>query len=84
MRSLHSSLLIHHHSGGLELLFDNVAKHKVSLPLKVEGSASPNVGYLVKYIVDNMLKDPRQELFVLDGSMCVSLPWLCGIQVRAC
>lgn len=59
--------------GGLEILFDNQTKHKISLSSRsATDKASPaTVGDLVAYLVDNLIKDPRKELFVLDGSVYV-------------
>ena len=57
------------HSGGLELLFDNVSKHRVCLPDKNAQGSPSTVGDLVVWLVDNLLKDPRKELFVLDGGV---------------
>ncbi|TRM66860.1 ubiquitin-like modifier 1 [Schizophyllum amplum] len=58
-------------SGGLELLFGNVRRHKVTLPA-VKGddaSASPaDVESLIDYLAKNLLKE-RVELFVEDGSV---------------
>lgn len=51
------------------MLFDNVAKHSVSIPAKTKEENPTTIGYLVKYIMDNLVKDPRKELFVQDGAM---------------
>lgn len=51
------------------MLFNNVTKHSVSLATKTEAGKKPNVGYLVKYILDNLVKDSRKDLFVQNGSM---------------
>jgi ubiquitin related modifier 1 len=56
------------HSGGLELLFDNETKHKVKIPSKTDESPT-TVAFLIKYLCDNLMRDSRKELFVLDGSM---------------
>ena len=53
------------------MLFDNVTKHTISLPTKQQEDKPTNIGYLVKYILENLVKDPRKELFVQDGAMCV-------------
>jgi ubiquitin related modifier 1 len=53
----------------LELLFSNERKHKLSLPAKDGTGASPNVGFLVQYLCDNLMKDERKELFLLDGTV---------------
>jgi len=51
------------------MLFDNVTKHSLKIPAKMDNEAPVNVGYLVQYLCDNMMKDSRKELFVLDGAM---------------
>lgn len=51
------------------MLFSNQSKHKIQLPTTDQGDAPVNIGYLVRYICDNLMKDTRKELFVLDGSM---------------
>ncbi|KAF3010065.1 Ubiquitin- modifier 1 [Curvularia kusanoi] len=56
-------------SGGLELLFANQKKHTLSIPDRDESGAPSNVAFLVKYLCDNVMKDPRKDMFVLDGSV---------------
>lgn len=56
-------------SGGLEILFDNVSKHSISLPRTSSNGNPTTVGDLVGWIVTNLIKDPRTELFMLDGAM---------------
>ncbi|KAL6702436.1 Ubiquitin-related modifier 1 [Coniothyrium glycines] len=56
-------------SGGLEILFANQKKCSVALPAKDETGAVANVAFLVRYLCDNMMKDPRKELFVLDNTV---------------
>ncbi|OQN97399.1 Ubiquitin-related modifier 1 [Cryoendolithus antarcticus] len=53
-------------TGGLELLFSNQRKHKVDLP---SSKQSPNVADLITYLCDNLMKDPRKDMFVLDGTV---------------
>ena len=55
-------------SGGLEILFDNKTRYTVSLPSKT-ADGSPNIAYLIRYMCDNLMKDPRKEMFVLDGAV---------------
>jgi ubiquitin related modifier 1 len=57
------------HSGGLELLFANQKKYSLSVPAKDESGAQANVAFLVRYLCDNLMKDPRKEMFVLDDSV---------------
>ncbi|KAF2817206.1 ubiquitin related modifier 1 [Mytilinidion resinicola] len=58
-------------SGGLEMLFSNERKHKLSIAAKDESGLNSNVAFLVRYLCDNLMKDPRKDLFVLDGTVCV-------------
>ena len=59
------------HSGGLEMLFSNERKLALSLPSKDSSGASTTVASLVDYLCENAMKDPRKELFVLDGTVYV-------------
>ena len=56
-------------SGGLEMLFDNKPKHSITLPTTTAEGSTPNIAYLIKHICDNIMKDPRKELFLLDGAI---------------
>jgi ubiquitin related modifier 1 len=56
-------------SGGLELLFDNEKQHQVELPATDDLGEPVNVKFLVQWLCKNMMKDPREEMFVLDGSV---------------
>ncbi|KAJ4376083.1 Ubiquitin- modifier 1 [Neocucurbitaria cava] len=56
-------------SGGLEILFSNQKKYSLSLPAKDESGAPANIAFLVRYLCEKMMKDPRKELFVLDGTV---------------
>jgi ubiquitin related modifier 1 len=60
------------------MLFDNITKHSLTLSKSAEGNKSPTVGDLVKYLCENVMKDERKELFVLDGNVYVRpvlAPW---------
>lgn len=51
------------------MLFNNKTKHKISIPAEdVQGSPA-NIRFLVRYLCDNIMKDPRRELFVVEGSV---------------
>ncbi|ETN40570.1 uncharacterized protein HMPREF1541_04847 [Cyphellophora europaea CBS 101466] len=56
-------------TGGLEILFDNVPKHTVNLPDKSSNGKPATAGDLISWLVENLIKDPRKELFVLDGGI---------------
>jgi ubiquitin related modifier 1 len=56
-------------SGGLELLFANQKKYSLSIPSKDEAGAPSNVAFLVRYLCDKVMKDPRKDMFVLDDTV---------------
>jgi ubiquitin related modifier 1 len=49
------------------MLFSNQRRHNISLPVKDGNGNQMNVGSLVEYLCENLMKDTRRELFVLDG-----------------
>jgi len=49
------------------MLFSDERTHKLSLPRKDEKGDGITVGWLVQHLCENVMKDPRRELFVLDG-----------------
>lgn len=53
--------------GGLEMLFSDERKHKLSVPAKDSKGAAVTVGSLVEYLCEEVMKDTRKEMFVLDG-----------------
>lgn len=69
MTILRSKFCADKYSGGLELLFANQKKYALSIPNKDESGAPSNVAFLVKYLCDNVMKDSRKDMFVLDGSV---------------
>ncbi|KAH7068019.1 ubiquitin-related modifier 1 [Paraphoma chrysanthemicola] len=56
-------------SGGLEILFGNQKKYSLSIPARDESGALANIAFLVRYLCENTMKDPRKELFVLDDTV---------------
>ncbi|KAF2503058.1 ubiquitin related modifier 1 [Lophium mytilinum] len=56
-------------SGGLEMLFSNQRKLDFSIAAKDESGLNSNVAFLVRYLCDNVMKDPRKDLFVLDDTV---------------
>ena len=58
-------------SGGLEMLFSNQRKHQISLPAKGDNGQAANVAFLVRYLCQYLMKDRREELFVMDGTVFV-------------
>ena len=58
-------------SGGLELLFANQRKHKISVPAKDLKGDPATVAYLIQWLCENLIKDPRKEMFLLDDTVYV-------------
>jgi ubiquitin related modifier 1 len=56
-------------SGGLELLFSNQKKYSLSIPSKDDSGAPSNVAFLVRYLCDKVMVDPRKDMFVLDDTV---------------
>lgn len=56
-------------TGGLEMLFDNITEHKLSIPSHNKSNSPFTVGDLITWLVENEMKDTRKELFVLDGAI---------------
>ncbi|KAK2761382.1 Ubiquitin- modifier 1 [Arachnomyces sp. PD_36] len=56
-------------SGGLEMLFSNERKHTITIPVRDESGAVSNIAYLIRYLCENLMKDSRKELFVLDDAV---------------
>jgi ubiquitin related modifier 1 len=54
-------------SGGLEMLFSDERKHRLSVPARDGKGDAVTVGWLVDYLCDEIMKDNRKEMFVLDG-----------------
>jgi ubiquitin related modifier 1 len=56
-------------SGGLEMLFSNERKLSLSIPAQNKDGQAANVAFLIDYLCEKEMKDPRKDLFVLDGSV---------------
>ncbi|KAL6719592.1 Ubiquitin-related modifier 1 [Lecanora helva] len=55
--------------GGLELLFSNQRKHHLCLPSSdVEGRPA-NLAHLIKYLCDELMKDPRKDMFIVNETV---------------
>lgn len=53
--------------GGLEMLFSDQRRHLLSVPA-TDGNGQPvTVGWLVNYLCEEVMKDRRKDMFVLDG-----------------
>ena len=51
------------------MLFSNERKHLITIPSKDEHGAPSNIAFLVRYLCQNLMKDPRKELFVQEDSV---------------
>ncbi|OOF91083.1 hypothetical protein ASPCADRAFT_9882 [Aspergillus carbonarius ITEM 5010] len=56
-------------TGGLEILFANERKHRITLPSCLEDGSRPTISFLLGYLVENRMKDRRKELFILEGNV---------------
>ncbi|KAI1260018.1 Urm1-domain-containing protein [Xylariaceae sp. FL1019] len=53
-------------TGGLEMLFSDQRRHTLSIPAKTHDDKPVTIAFLIDYLCNNLLSDPRKELFVLD------------------
>ncbi|KAI7201009.1 hypothetical protein KC352_g19483 [Hortaea werneckii] len=56
-------------TGGLEMLFSDQRKHRISLPSKTPDGQPSNVAFLIHWLCENLMRDPRRDMFVLEGSV---------------
>lgn len=56
-------------SGGLEILFSNERKHNITLPARLDDASQPTIAYLLQHLVDNLMKDDRKELFIMEDNV---------------
>lgn len=49
------------------MLFSDERKHKISIPRKDDKGMAVTVGWLVHYLCEEVMKDTRKEMFVLEG-----------------
>lgn len=55
--------------GGLEMLFSDERRHSLALPAKDKDGRPATVAFLIDYLCENVMKDTRKELFVLDDHL---------------
>lgn len=55
------------------MLFSNARRLEISLPTKDENGHVYNIASLVQHLCKDIMKDKRKELFMLDGTVYVSL-----------
>lgn len=51
------------------MLSSNKKRHSLSIPATKEDGKPANISFLVDFLVKNLMKDPRKELFVLDNQV---------------
>ncbi|KAG5928026.1 Ubiquitin- modifier 1 [Claviceps africana] len=56
-------------SGGLEMLFSDQRHHSLSLPRRNNDGQPVNIAHLIDHLCQHVMKDTRQELFVLDNHL---------------
>lgn len=61
--------------GGLELLFSDQRKLKLALPAHDKDGKPVTVAYLINHLCEDVMKDNRKELFVLDSHMYAPTPY---------
>ncbi|KAL2207490.1 ubiquitin-like modifier 1 [Sarocladium strictum] len=56
-------------SGGLEMLFSDERSHALSVPKTNKNGTPYTIADLIDHLCRDVMKDTRQELFVLDNSL---------------
>lgn len=58
------------------MLFADERRHSLTLPAAGKDGQPANIADLIEYLCQKVMKDTRQELFVLDAHLYVSqIPW---------
>lgn len=53
------------------MLFSDQRVHKLSIPAHDTDGKAVTISYLIEHLCENVMRDNRKELFVLDDHMCV-------------
>lgn len=53
-------------TGGLELLFDNISTHKISIPSTTPNGDPVTMKFLIPWLVEHVMVDSRREMFVTE------------------
>lgn len=56
-------------SGGLEMLFSDQRHHSLRVPSRDKNGQPVNVAFLIDHLCQHVMKDTRQELFILDDHL---------------
>lgn len=51
------------------MLFSDQKKHEITVPSQDKDKQPSTIKFLVNYLCEKLMKDPRKELFVLDDSV---------------
>jgi ubiquitin related modifier 1 len=51
------------------MLFANERKLSLSLPAKNKQGENTTIAQLIEHLCENAMKDPRKDLFILDGTV---------------
>jgi ubiquitin related modifier 1 len=55
------------------MLFSDQRKHSISIPSTDPQGQPSTVRFLVTWLCDNLIKDPRKDMFVLEDSVYVPI-----------
>lgn len=53
------------------MLFADERHHSLTIPSTDKDGSPSTIAYLIDYLCENVMKDTRKDLFVLDGHLCV-------------
>ncbi|UKZ83419.1 Ubiquitin- modifier 1 [Trichoderma virens FT-333] len=56
-------------SGGLEMLFSDQRQHSLTLPAEDKDGNLSTIAFLIHHLCENVMKDTRKELFVLQDHL---------------
>ena len=69
-QSFYTATWVHNvSSGGLELLFANQRRYTIKLPDVGKNDEAVDMDFLIQHLCENLLKDRRQDMFVLNRTM---------------
>ena len=57
------------------MLFSDRRRHSLALPSEDEDGHASNIAFLIDHLCQHVMKDTRQELFVLEGHLYVPDSW---------
>lgn len=51
------------------MLFEDQRQHSLTVPSRDNDGKPSTIAYLIHHLVNNVMKDTRQELFILDNHL---------------